>query len=345
MKAIFALASATAAVASIDGLPAIRSEIIEKVRASTSKWTAGVNERFANMTVAEVKAMMGTKMASNERAKAKARMGKFDLKPLAPEVIPDSFDVKTAWPQCINVTGLVRDQSSCGSCWAFGSTEAFNERLCIKYNTTTILSPADTMSCCNIMNGCWSSSGCDGGMPEDAWGYFVSHGVVTGKGYDDIGMADSCYPYPFPYCSHHVTSKYPDCPTNEYNTPSCPNACSNTNYKTTWSNDKHFATSSYNLNTITDLQTDLVTRGSVTAAFTVYEDFLTYKSGVYHYTTGQALGGHAVEIQGWGVWTDGTPYWIVKNSWNQYWGDNGYFLIRRGTDECGIEDDLSAGAV
>ena len=40
------------------------------------------------------------------------------------------------------------------------------------------------------------------------------------------------------------------------------------------------------------LQNDLMTRGSVTAAFTVYSDFLTYKSGVYKHTTGAALGGH-----------------------------------------------------
>jgi hypothetical protein len=39
----------------------------------------------------------------------------------------------------------------------------------------------------------------------------------------------------------------------------------------------------------------------VTAAFTVYDDFLTYTSGVYQHTTGSELGGHAIEIIGWGV--------------------------------------------
>ena len=38
------------------------------------------------------------------------------------------FDVRTAWPQCSSASGHIRDQSSCGSCWAFGSTEAFNDR-------------------------------------------------------------------------------------------------------------------------------------------------------------------------------------------------------------------------
>ena len=33
----------------------------------------------------------------------------------------------------------------------------------------------------------------------------------------------------------------------------------------------------------------------------------------------------------------------VANSWNKYWVDDGFFKIARGVDECGIEDDVSAG--
>jgi len=87
---------------------------------------------------------------------------------------------------------------------------------------------------------------------------------------------------------------------------------------------------------------DLYEYGSVTAAFTVYEDFVAYKSGVYEHKTGRALGGHAIKIVGYGV-EDGTEYWLVMNSWNDSWGDNGYFKIKRGADECGIESQVSAG--
>lgn len=85
-----------------------------------------------------------------------------------------------------------------------------------------------------------------------------------------------------------------------------------------------------------------MTNGPVEGAFTVFEDFINYKSGVYQHVEGRLLGGHAIKILGWGVEGD-TPYWLVANSWNSDWGDGGFFKIRRGTDECGIENQITAG--
>jgi cathepsin B len=85
-----------------------------------------------------------------------------------------------------------------------------------------------------------------------------------------------------------------------------------------------------------------MTNGPVEASFTVYEDFLAYKTGVYKHTTGSALGGHAIKIFGWGVEND-SPYWLVANSWNEDWGDQGTFKIFRGHNECGIEGGVVAG--
>lgn len=64
--------------------------------------------------------------------------------------------------------------------------------------------------------------------------------------------------------------------------------------------------------------------------------------GVYQHTSGGELGGHAIRILGWGT-ENGTPYWLVANSWNSDWGDKGYFKILRGKDECGIEGEIAAG--
>jgi len=60
--------------------------------------------------------------------------------------------------------------------------------------------------------------------------------------------------------------------------------------------------------------------------FTVYEDFMSYKSGIYHHVSGEVAGGHAVKMIGWGN-EGGVDYWICANSWGPEWGEKGFFRI------------------
>jgi cathepsin B len=89
------------------------------------------------------------------------------------------------------------------------------------------------------------------------------------------------------------------------------------------------------------IMTELYTHGPVTAGMIVYKDFGTYKSGIYHHVTGGITGLHVVKIIGWGV-EGGVKYWKVANSWNTDWGENGFFRIRRGSNECEIEEVVTA---
>merc|ERR1719183_299712 len=81
-----------------------------------------------------------------------------------------------------------------------------------------------------------------------------------------------------------------------------------------------------------------MTNGPVQVAFKVYKSFMSYKSGVYskHFWELLPKGGHAVKVIGWGT-ESGTDYWLVANSWATTWGDQGFFKIKRGVDECNIE--------
>merc|ERR1712187_74321 len=184
--------------------------------------------------------------------------------------------------------------------------------------------------------------GCSGG--NSAWNWFESSGVVTGGDYTDIGSGDTCYPYSLAPCAHHVpaTAKYPACPSSEYPSPSCARSCSESSYSKSFSSDKLHAASTYSVRGETQIMTELVNNGPLYVSFSVYDDFPTYKSGVYKRTSSNALGGHAVTLVGYGT-LDGTDYWKVKNSWNEEWGDNGHFLIVRAKNECGIESNVNAG--
>jgi len=345
MRFVSVIAAIAAASALDLTAPAIHHDLVNQVNQAGLTWKAGMNSKFINMTLGEAKKLMGTKRRTALNVAAKARHSAWDLEEMPTSALPAAFDVRTNFPWASNITSVVRDQSACGSCWAFGSTEAFNDRLAIAKNFSTLLSAADTMSCCSGFS-CLGSSGCDGGIPDEAWSWFTQTGVVTGAGNDEMTDGRTCYPYPFEICEHHISNpKYPACPEAEFSTPSCPTSCPDTGYSVPYTQDKHMASSSYNLQSVQAAMTDIFTRGTMTVAFDVYQDFLTYTSGVYTCpTSGQPLGGHAVSIIGWGT-EGGVDYWLVRNSWNPTWGAGGLFKIRRGTDECGIEDDMVAGAV
>lgn len=65
-------------------------------------------------------------------------------------------------------------------------------------------------------------------------------------------------------------------------------------------------------------------------------------SGVYSHISGSELGHHAVRVIGWGE-ENGHKYWLAVNSWNDHWGNNGTFKIRRESNECHFESDVTAG--
>ena len=87
---------------------------------------------------------------------------------------------------------------------------------------------------------------------------------------------------------------------------------------------------------------EIFENGSVSGIMTVYEDFLNYKSGIYQHITGSSIGGLNVRIIGWGI-ENGIKYWIVVNTWGKSWGENGFFRVLRGRNECGIENSVNAG--
>merc|ERR1719440_1910552 len=69
--------------------------------------------------------------------------------------------------------------------------------------------------------------------------------------------------------------------------------------------------------------------------------FNYYTSGIFDdaASRGTTLD-HAIAAVGYGTDTDGTEYFIVRNSWSTYWGEEGYIrmqIIGNGPGMCGMQ--------
>lgn len=320
-----------------DARPAVSQAMAEEI-SQKAAWRAEVPERFRGLSTRDAKKMMGT-FVGEKMVKLRPREQTF-FGASAPNGLPASFDAREKWPSC-PIIGHIRDQANCGSCWAFATTEVFNDRICIASGGEfqEELSVQHTVSCCNFLH-CFSM-GCNGGQVGLSMWWLTTHGVVSGGEYGDTR---TCWPYELAPCAHHINStRYSACPAVA-ETPSCRRTCSVRSYSVPFAQDvvETRGDWAYSLNSVEEIKQSLFDKGPVAAQFTTYEDFLHYKSGVYKHTTGGQVGGHAVKIIGWGA-EDGEDYWLLANSWNPTWGDHGIFKMKQG--ECGIDDGVHAGDV
>jgi cathepsin B len=321
-----------------------RQEMVDAINAIEGlEWFASVPEKFADKPVGASTELLGVPLDYADILDKAIKDGEVQ-EVFADEnfVAPDDFDSETNWPQCAKIIGDIRDQSNCGCCWAFGPASAASDRLCIATNGTQAMTLSAKELCF-----CSNPNGCGGGMPHAAYSYIGSRGLVSGGQYknQEGPLQDLCSAFDLPHCHHHGPQRddpyppegSPGCPSQR--SPQCPTQCDSTAKAphNVFSKDKYaYHGSVQGYRNEAAIQQTLMTKGPVATAFTVYSDFENYAGGIYSHTTGSVLGGHAVRFVGWGV-DNGTPYWKVANSWNPYWGEKGYFRIKRGSNQCGIE--------
>jgi len=99
---------------------------------------------------------------------------------------------------------------------------------------------------------------------------------------------------------------------------------------------------------VTEMMKEALLSGPIGVRITVYSDLARdYETGIYVHTGGEMLGDHFVVLVGYND-TSGDPdqwYWIAKNSWGADWGEDGYFRIRMGTNEAGIEEQVARALI
>lgn len=191
----------------------------------------------------------------------------------------------------------VQDQGSCGSCWAVSSTSVLSDRVTIaqKLKRNPRLSATMTGSCA------MDTSCQEGGLPFKAGVFFEEKGVV----------GDACWPYSFVLNSKRL--------------PACseePSSCLNQQryFAKKGSTRNLFGAHQDPAHTISLIKHEIINHGPVVATFRVFNDFVTWWQrgcpGVYRPNSQSGLDGwHAVVLTGWGIHTDGTPFWEMRNSW------------------------------
>ncbi|PFX14979.1 Cathepsin L [Stylophora pistillata] len=92
------------------------------------------------------------------------------------------------------------------------------------------------------------------------------------------------------------------------------------------------------------LKSAVATVGPVSVAIdAAHTSFKHYKDGVYDEPDCSSVNlDHAVLVVGYGTTADEKDYWLVKNSWGNGWGMDGYIMMSRNKDnQCGIATNAS----
>ncbi|KAK7071918.1 hypothetical protein SK128_018896 [Halocaridina rubra] len=316
MKGYLCLLLVSAVAAYLDPLS---DEFLDRINSRETTWKAGRN--FPEGTAMDTLRRLVGVLSDPEGFQLPLRESKI---PEAFE-IPFSFDAREQWPDCPSIFEI-RDQGNCGSCWAVAAVSVMSDRACIhsQGQENFRYSDENLLACCNTCG-----LGCNGGLLSPAFNYWVNHGIVSGGTY---GSNEGCQSYSIPPSGYYKYTPTPDCQLQCH-----------PDHGVNYEDDLRFGLTAYRLYpNVTEIQYEVMINGPVEVSFHVFEDFYSYTSGVYQHVEGSFTGEHAVRLIGWGE-EAGTPYWLIANSWNATWGDNGYFKILRGVNECLIEINPHGG--
>lgn len=193
----------------------------------------------------------------------------------------------------------IKNQGQCGSCWAFSATEQLETDYFLKYGQLKVLSPQQVTSCTT------SCLGCGGGNPIDAWQYVNSFG-----GQDP----NSDYPY-----TSGLTGQ----------TGSCDASYSEVTEDVS-------STIGYMISDEPSQESNMLKQieASPMSIIVDAELWQTYTGGIITQSSGCGTSlDHAVQATGYNA---AGNYWIIRNSWGETWGEDGFVYVQYGHNVCGL---------
>jgi len=210
--------------------------------------------------------------------------------------LPESFD----WRLYGAVTP-VKDQGVCGSCWSFGTTGTIEGALFVKHRKLVSLSSQNLVDC----SWGFGNNGCDGGEDFRAYEWIMKHGgIATEESYGQYLQADG-------YCHFE-------------NATIGATLCGYVNV------------TEYDANA---LKIALLNQGPISIGIDAsHKSLVFYANGIYYEPNCGSKPDdldHAVLLVGYGS-IGGEDYWLVKNSWSTYWGNDGYVLMSQIENNCGV---------
>ena len=204
-----------------------------------------------------------------------------------------------------NAVTPVKNQGGCGSCWAFSVVGNIEGQYAIKHKKLVSFSEQEVLSC--------SGTPCQRGNTLAAAYETVEKlgGIETEQSYPYVSEHGVNYPCKFK--KNEVVGKV-------------------SGFKLLSSNED-------------DMAKWLVQNGPIAVAVDA-SGMQGYKSGIYKPSNNPCSDrvDHGVLVVGFGV-KDGTKYWIIKNSWGEGWGMDGYIFLERGVGACSVNSEPFSGTI
>ncbi|KAL0218517.1 hypothetical protein P9112_004170 [Eukaryota sp. TZLM1-RC] len=237
----------------------------------------GVNQ-FADMTEAEFAEFLGPAFEPKKGALKSVKCN---------AEVPESFD----WTQKDGVVGKIKNQGSCGSCWAFSANAASESAYFLKHGKTAIFSEQHLVDCDP------QSSGCNGGLMHYAYEYLNEFGGH---------IAEEDYPY---------VARNQRCSASKEKIVEGANVVE---YYEIAEGDGFDHTKSC-----------LVEHGVLAIAMNA-NSLQFYLKGIFNpLMCSPSKLSHAVNLVGYGS-EKGKDFVKVRNSWGERWGEHGYFRMAIG---------------
>lgn len=235
------------------------------------------------------------------------------------ESLPESFDWGNVDGK--NYLSQMRNQHIpvyCGSCWAHAVASSLSDRIAVMRNNKfpeITLSPQYLITCDHSDNGCHGGDALsalkhihDNFIVDESCSPYMAKGWESGVKCDDFAICGDCSSkecWTVKNFHKYKVREYGKLPTRD----------------------------------IEAMKNEIIQRGPIVCGVNsdpIYEDF---KGGKVYKTDIQGNIDHLISIVGWGVDEEGTPYWRIRNSWGEFWGEEGYFRLRAGSNDLSIETE------